>query len=649
MKQKRVLGIAMLAIVLGVSAGWAQQTADTILYNGKILTVDAKDSTAQALAVRGTRLAAVGTDADVLKLAGPNTLKVDLKGRTVIPGLINTHVHLEYVGGYARELGAAKTRVFPLNVRGLKTKDDVLQQMRDVIAAFKIPPGEWVYFDPNWTASQAPIIFRDLNAKELDKAAPNNPMVLNTGMTPENINMVNGVAIKELWRKYGDFLETYGRYWIDKEGNPSGILEPPASRLAFEDDEFTTKGKLYPNPADVAPYFRKLLIENHSATGITTLSGALNTSSVEAYKWLDGRGEMPLRYAYGAMAGFHPTEDLKQFKIGDGTENVFIASMSARATDGGGIRMCVDLPRNNAAVMAAAGQGDSSDMNRVAAEWFPKGQCDLDIEYNGGGGGGARGARIKGNYFVEWYGTLAQHGLRSSNAHVSGDRSITMMIDAWEKIDRAKPGSVRGWSFDHCNLVNPKDLPRAAKLGLMFSCNPRNAVASDPTAGGRSPLVSFGEKVLHEYAAPFKSLIDAGINVSQEVEGGNIWDGMEIMVTRKDREGKVWGPDERVDRKTALRIATQNGANYIVKGKELGSLEAGKFADLAVLDKDYMTVPEDEISTIKPVLTMMGGKMVFLRTDFSTEYNLKPAGAEISTFEELQKRRPREAGSPEGQ
>jgi hypothetical protein len=118
----------------------AQQAPDTILHNGKILTVDKDSRIAQALAVRGDQIAAVGSDADVLKLAGPNTLKIDLKGRTVIPGLIDTHVHLEYVEGYIRELGAAKSRTFPLNVRGLKTKDEVLQRIRDVIAAFKIPP-----------------------------------------------------------------------------------------------------------------------------------------------------------------------------------------------------------------------------------------------------------------------------------------------------------------------------------------------------------------------------------------------------------------------------------------------------------------------------------------------------------------------------
>ena len=627
--------IAVAAIVLSLAVGLAQQTADTILYNGKILTVDPDFSTAQAVAVRGNRILGVGTNDEVLRLAGPNTLRIDLKGKTMIPGFINTHVHLEAFGGggYARELGALGTREFVVNVRGLTTADEVLQQMRDIIAAFKFPPGEWIYFKPNWTGNQADIIFNGLNAKVLDRAAPNNPIVVDVGMQNQNINLLNGVALKEVWRKYGPFVEKYGRYWIDAAGEPSGILEPPASRIVWEDQEFA----LYPKPEVAAPYFRKILVENYSSMGITTISGSLNTTTKNAYVWLDERGEMPLRYGYGAMAAFHPGADLDDFKLGAGTDHVFITSMSARANDGGGVRMCISMTRNDDAVTAGGLQANSGDMNRVAAAWWPRGQCNMDIEYNGG----LTGARISGNWFGEWYNQLAQEGLRSANAHVSGERSVTMMIDSWDRIDRSKPGSVKGWAFDHCNLVNPQDIPRAARLGLYFSCNPGNAIASNVERGARSPLVAFGPEVLHNYGAPFGSMLKAGINVSLEVEGGRAgwWNGLETMITRIDYQGEVWGGHERIDRRSALKVATINGAKYVLKEDQLGSIETGKFADLVVLDRDYMTIPVLEISEIRPLVTMVGGKFVFLRTDFSDEYNLKPAGAEISTYEELQARR----------
>ncbi len=184
--------------------------------------------------------------------------------------------------------------------------------------------------------------------------------------------------------------------------------------------------------------------------------------------------------------------------------------------------------------------------------------------------------------------------------------------------------------MDHCTLIEPEDVPRAAKLGLMWSCSPLGE-------GDRAPMIAaaFGDKVAHTYVAPIKSMLDAGMNVSLEGE----WAGVESLITRKDPQGRVWGPEQRVDRETALRIATQNGANYVLKGDRLGSIEPGKLADLVVLDRDYITIPEEEISETRSLMTLLGGKPVFLHPDFSREYNLRPEGAIISTYEELVARR----------
>ncbi len=187
--------------------------------------------------------------------------------------------------------------------------------------------------------------------------------------------------------------------------------------------------------------------------------------------------------------------------------------------------------------------------------------------------------------------------------------------------------------MDHCRLIEPRDIARAAKLGLMWSCAP-------PGRGGLGDVAeAFGEEVAHTYWAPIKTMLDAGINVSLE-GANNFWGEIELLITRKDRDGKVWGAPERVDRETALRIATQNGANYVLKGDQFGSLEPGKFADLLILDRDYMSIPEEEIAEIQTLMTMMGGKFIFLHNDFANEYNLRPEGATISTREDLVARRP---------
>jgi hypothetical protein len=144
---------------------------------------------------------------------------------------------------------------------------------------------------------------------------------------------------------------------------------------------------------------------------------------------------------------------------------------------------------------------------------------------------------------------------------------------------------------------------------------------------------------------PVKSLLQAGARVAYEADRDTyVWHDLQIYMTRKDRKGNVWGPQERLDKPTTLRMATSYAAEYILRPDQLGSLETGKLADLVVLDKDYMTVPTEELETIEPQLTMMGGKIVFVHTKFATENNLKPNGAIVSTYKDIKARRPAGGG-----
>jgi predicted amidohydrolase YtcJ len=165
--------------------------------------------------------------------------------------------------------------------------------------------------------------------------------------------------------------------------------------------------------------------------------------------------------------------------------------------------------------------------------------------------------------------------------------------------------------------------------------------------GSAAIAEAYGDKVANTFPSPLKSMVDAGVRVVLESDSNSYaWLDIGTAITRKDRKGKVWAPQERIDRPTALRMYTQWAADYALRGDKLGSITPGKLADIVVLDKDYMTVPEDDIAKLKPQLTVFNGKIVYVHSAFAQEYNLRPQGALVSTYDDLvaQRKRRRSMG-----
>jgi len=597
----------------------AQQAADVILHNGKILTVDRSFTIAEAIAVRGKEIAAVGSNEQILAMAGPNTKKIDLKGRTVIPGLIDTHNHIhDYAehnyGGY---IGFDGLMAYPVDWKGVTSVDDVVNQIRSTIEVHKIKPGEFVYFASEGIGesaadAQSKILFDDLNRYQLDRAAPNNGVTMALGFPNANGLLVNSRVLDKLFAEHGTFLKNNGRYWIDQGGKPDGHLEAPAVRMALD---------VLPKPPaeNVAPIY-KMYAEELNAEGVTTISTRLPEYSIAAFKLLESKNELSLRLPYGLESYFGNLENLDKLKdiakqMGTGSEKLWVISIAPSAVDGAGIRSCSNLEKD-------------AKFSALDA-WWPKGQCLLDVEYKG-----AKGSNIKENYFRNWVMKSGEYGARFANTHITGDRSIKMMLGMMDNIAKQYgPNAVKGWAFDHCFLVDPADLPHAAKLGAMFSCY-------SMVGGAAGQAASWGDKVANTYSIPVKAMMKAGVTTAYESDGDKSkWRDLEWFMDRKDRTGKVWGPQERLDHQEVLRYFTQAGGEYVLRGNKIGTLETGKWADLVVLDKDFMTTPPEEMKNMEPQMTMLGGQVVFATPAFADENDLRQPGVDVTTLKDLKARR----------
>jgi predicted amidohydrolase YtcJ len=620
--------IAALSVLIAPSRLAAQQAPDLILHNGKILTVDADFSIAQAVAITGQRITAVGSNTDVLASAGPQTRKIDLKGRTVTPGLMDTHRHMYSYAErvYSGMMTPAELERYPVDWRGVKTKADVFAQVRGLMERYKFPAGRWVYLtnEVSFMNNQASpielakILYDDMDQWELQKVTPNNPVLMSMGIPDFNGFLLNETAMTWLMTNHGDFVRQNGRFWVNSAGRPDGHLEPPASRIVLP---FT-----YNRRADVLARMYVKDMEEAASIGMTSVASRMPQDSLRAYQMLESQGKLTYRIGYGDIETFGNVDfakgDLKQqaARIGKGSEKIWVTGIGPTAIDGASSRQCTDQKRT----------GTYTPIDG----WYPSGQCHTDIEYRGAA---RRAGPIQKNYFGDWIMASGRDGVRFANTHVAGDRANSNMLNFMERIQTEYgKDATNNWAFDHCGMVNPKDFERMGRLGVTVSCYVKMSVY-----GSGAMAEAYGDQIANTFPSPLKSMVDAGVKVVLESDNDSyLWEDIETAVTRIDAKGKVWAPQERVDRSTALRMITRWAADYFLKGDQVGSIEKGKFADLLVLDKDYMTVPAEDISSIQPQVTVFDGKIIYVHPNFANEYNLHPAGAYTTPYADLVKARP---------
>ncbi|MEZ0222791.1 MAG: amidohydrolase [Tardiphaga sp.] len=554
--------IAIGASVLPAVAQQSDPNApQVVLTGGKILTLDGQSTIAQALAIRDGKILAVGSDAAIKPLAGLQTRVIDLAGKSVVPGLIDTHAHFKAagLGDYVVNLGGAK---------------DVAGAL-DLIRAFvaKKQPGAWIttggWHPPSQLAEK-----RYLTRQELDSVSPNNPVYLRT---VGHFSMANSLALQKAGISKSTPDPAGGAFERDASGDINGVLVETAIPLVenivppYTEDEELRQYRL----AEAAL----------NRLGITSVvEGATSARDTQILQKLALAGDATVRV--GTMFRPEPPADSAGWDAimsGNGATSGFGDDWLKL----GGIKIFYDGGMTLKTAMMRDAYPDSHDDYHGIAQVTPERLKQLVSIAN------LRGWRV--------------------GVHVVGDLGVDQVLDAFEAADKEKSIKDRRFVLIHASLIRPEQMERARRVGARIDF--QNAFMWDKAA----TVARFLGRPTADRAVPTRTLIEKmglenlGAGTDFPVNPLNPFLTMYIMVTRKDPAGQVYGASEAIGREQALRLYTSAASRYMFEETRKGTLEAGKLADLVVLSADFMTVPDDQIKDITADMTMVGGKIVFQR------------------------------------
>jgi hypothetical protein len=576
--------VTLIAILLWTSGVFAQKsTSDLLLLHGHILTMDSKDSVVEAIAVRDEIIVKTGSDADVMAFAGHNGRIIDLKGRTVTPGLIDTHAHIAD-GGVAELYG--------VKLSDASSIAEIVARVKAKLATAK--PGEWIT-GSGWDEGKL-AEHRYVSAADLDAVSPNNPVWL--VHTTGHYGVANSLALKlaHITRATPDPVA--GTIDRDRDGNPTGVLK--------EDAAMTLVTGLIPatTPAQTREGILHIQDVLHSE-GITAVKDPdITQRHWNAYKTLLDQGQLKERICVLWHAG--RTLD------------------SARKA----------LAEINAVPRLPATLGDDRLLS-----------CGAKIYMDGSGG-----ART-GWMYDDWLRDGAAPDITSSGAHnrgypqvdpatyremirlfhrnavpvgthAVGDRAMDWVVDTYDLVEQEQPHPGLRHSIIHANLPTPHALDIMAKLQKMYDAGYPEMQPEflwwigDIYAGNYGPARD-------QKLEPLRTLQSRGILWS----GGSDYSvtpvparyGLWASTVRETAKGTYglhpFGTTESIDIRTALRSYTAWGSRQMFLENKIGTLEVGKWADIAVWDRDLYSVSSDKIKDLKCLMTLLGGEVVYTAPD----------------------------------
>jgi predicted amidohydrolase YtcJ len=553
-----LLSISLVGVIVPGATVFAP--ADIVFKNGNIYTVNERQPHAEAIAVKGDRIVFVGSNAEVKRYEGAATRIVDLKGETVVPGLTDSHNHLIGVG----------QREMTLNLEGTMSLEDFLAKVKARVDRMK--PGEWVtgrgWIETHWKPPVFP------TRQDLDRVSPNNPVFLRRA--DGHGAVANSLALK-IARVDRDTPNPFGgEISKDKQtGEPLGMLLDNAQALVTKN--------IPPTTAADAEQAVLLGVKRTIALGWCEIQDAGGSyGDVALYQKLYGEGKIKLRI-YKAVYG--PTVDSQRLL----REGASVQSGGARLTLRT-IKVVMDGALGSRGAALLEPYADANDTSGFLTA-KPEELLPMLIE------------ALRLGIQVE--------------THAIGDRANRLILDLYEKAFAAVPAAQRKireprWRVEHAQILNPADIPRFAKLGVIPSMQPSHAIGDLFFAPSRLGLLRL------EGAYAWQSLIKTGSIIAggtdAPVERGEPMIEFYAAVARKDQKGYTgegWHPEQAASREQALRMFTIWAAHAAFEEKTKGTIEVGKLADLTVLSADIMKIPELEILRTRCLMTVIGGEIVY--------------------------------------
>ncbi|ERE06885.1 amidohydrolase [Pseudogulbenkiania ferrooxidans] len=549
-------------------------TADVILRNGRIATLDRRKPLAGAVAVKDGRFLAVGEEAEIMALAGPATRVVDLKGRRALPGLIDNHTHLVR-GGLN----------FNMELRwdGVRSLADAMDMLRRQVAVTPAP--QWVRVVGGFTEHQF-VEKRLPTLDEINAIAPDTPVFL---LHLYDRALLNGAALRAVGYGRDTPAPPGGEIVRDGSGNPTGLLlaKPNAAIL------YATLAKGPKLPFDyqlnsTRHFMREL--NRLGVTGVIDAGGGFQNypDDYAVIRQLADAGQMTVRLAYNLFTQ-KPKDEKEDFLAWTG---------SVRYKQGDDY-----FRHNGAGEMLVFSAADFEDFRQPRPDMPPEMEGELEEV-----------VRILAQNRWPW------------RLHATYDETISRALDVFEKVDRDIPLQGLNWFFDHAETISERSMDRIAALGGGIAVQHRMAYQ------GEYFVERYGAAAA-EATPPIARMLDKGLKVSAgtdatRVASYNPWVSLAWMITGKTVGCLRLYPQRNcLDRETALRMWTENVAWFTNEEGGRGRIEAGQLADLVVPDRDFFACPEDDISFLVSELTMVGGRIVYAAGGFAEldDNSLPPA------------------------